>query len=64
MARSRKRVKGSERREHVPANTNPAGNRRTRRSSARMTTTDDVPMSRHGQQRRSKRVAGNRWRRR
>ena len=40
------------------------GRRRDRRQRARVTTMDDVPMSRHTQRRRSKRVNGNKWRRR
>ena len=40
------------------------GARKDRRRSARMTNFNDVPMSRHTQRRRSKRVNGNKWRRR
>lgn len=61
---SRKKVPGTERRTFTPANTDPAGNRRQRRATGRATTLDDKPLSRHTQRKRSKRVAGNQWRRR
>ena len=37
------------------------GARKNRRQRSRMTTMNDVPLSRHTQRSRSKRVNGNKW---
>lgn len=44
----------------IPASKGP--NRKARRRRVKARTFDDKPANRHGQRRRSKRVAGNKWR--